>query len=93
MIIGICQVELFIGHSDSLKAKRQVLRSIIERARGRFNISIAEVANQDKWQQATVGFACVSNETTHVHEVLSKVVRFIETSGEAELVDYSIEVL
>lgn len=93
MIVGICRVELFIGHANSLKAKRQVLRSVIERARSRFNISIAEVANQDKWQQATIGIACVSNETAHVHEVLNKVVRFIETSGEAELVDYSIEVI
>jgi len=91
MIIGVCRVELFIGHANSLKAKRQVIRSIIERARNRFNISIAEVDNQDKWQHATIGIACVSNETAHVHEVLNKVVNFIETSGEAELVDFTID--
>lgn len=92
MIVGICRAELFIGHANSLKAKRQVVRTIIERARNRFNISIAEVDNLDKWQRATIGIACVSNETARVHEVLNKVVNFIETSGEAELVDYTIEI-
>lgn len=93
MIVGICRVELFIGHANSLKAKRQVMKSIIERARNRFNISIAEVDNQDKWQHGAIGIACISNETAHVYEIIDKAVRFIENSGEAEMVDYSVEVI
>ena len=57
MIVGVCTVELFIGDSRSLKDKRQVLHSLKDRLRGKFNLSVAEVDGHDLWQKAVLGMA------------------------------------
>jgi hypothetical protein len=77
-VIGFCTLELFIGEANSLKDKRRVLKSMLERIRSRFNVSIAEVGQQELWQRATVAFACVSNERAHADQVISTVIRFME---------------
>jgi uncharacterized protein len=87
-----CSVQLYLGQSQSLKDKRQVIKSLKDRIGNAFNVSVAEVADQDLWQKATLGFAVVSNQTRHANEVLSKVVNFIERDYSIELIDYQIEV-
>lgn len=93
MIIGTCQVELHIPHNSSLKGKRKVIKSIKDRVRVRFNVSVAEIDRQEEWQRATLGIACVSNEVGLVDRILTKVVKLIETSPDAALIDYQIEIL
>jgi uncharacterized protein YlxP (DUF503 family) len=94
MVVGICRLVLHIPENQSLKGKRQVVKSIISRVRNQFGVAIAEVDQLDRWQVATLGIACVSNESRHANEVLSKVVRFIETSHfDAEVADYEIELI
>ncbi|MFQ5881593.1 MAG: DUF503 domain-containing protein [Candidatus Methylomirabilales bacterium] len=93
MVVGTCRLELRIPQTCSLKGKRRVLRSIKDRVRGRFNVSIAEVGYLDEWQRSTLAIACVSNEARVVDEILSKVVDLIEGHGQALLVDYSIDVV
>lgn len=91
--MGIMTVEIFIGEANSLKEKRRVLKSIVDRARSKFNVSISEVDNQDLWQRATLGVAAVSNESGHVSQMLDAVIRSIDSNGGAELINYSIEIL
>ena len=94
MHVGTCIVKLRLAENDSLKGKRQVSRSIIERVKNKFNVSIAEVEGQDHWRTLTLGISCVSNSAPHANEILSKVVNFIENNRfDAELVDYQIEIL
>ncbi|WP_031514978.1 DUF503 domain-containing protein [Desulfofalx alkaliphila] len=93
MVVGTLTVELFVGQASTLKDKRRVLRSILDRVRAKYNVSIAEVDRQDTWQRATLGVACVSNETAHVQSVLSKVARFIESLGIAEVISLYTEIL
>jgi uncharacterized protein YlxP (DUF503 family) len=93
MVIGTCQVELLLADNRSLKGKRKVLKSVKDRVRSRFNVSIAEIDHQDEWQRATLGIACVSSDVRLVDSVLNKVINFIETSSDATLVDYQIEIL
>ncbi|HEX9920299.1 MAG TPA: DUF503 domain-containing protein [Candidatus Methylomirabilis sp.] len=93
MIIGTCQVELLIANNRSLKGKRKVIKSIKDRVRSRFNVSIAEVDRQEEWQRATLGIACISNDLGLVDRILTKVVHLIETSPDATLLDYQIEIL
>lgn len=93
MIVGTAVVELQLPENGSLKGKRQVLRSIKDRIRARFNVSIAEVDRQDAWQRATLGVAVVSNDARLVDETLNKVVNFIEGARDALLLDYSIDVV
>lgn len=92
MIVGVCCVELYMRETRSLKAKRQVLKSIIARVKNNFNVAIAEVDYQDKWQRATLGIAVVSTAHDHANGILSKVVNFIESMYIADLLDYSIEI-
>jgi uncharacterized protein YlxP (DUF503 family) len=71
-----------------------VLKSITSRVANRFNVSIAEVDDNDLWQIATLGVSCVSNDKRHANEVLSKVVSFVaDPRFDAELIDYHIEII
>jgi len=78
MFVGTLTVELSIPAADSLKDKRQVVKSLIEGIRHKFNVSAAEVDQNDIWRCATLGFATVSNERKLVGETLDKVVREID---------------
>src|SRR5687768_11659013 len=77
MVIGVGYVTIHIYESQSLKDKRRVVRSLVERARGRFNASVAEVDHLDSWQVAGIGFTCVSNSGAHADQMLAEIVRFI----------------
>jgi uncharacterized protein YlxP (DUF503 family) len=92
--IGVCKIRLRLPENQSLKGKRQVLRSITTRIKNKFNVSVAEVEDQDLWQLMTIGISYVSNNGPHANEVLSHVVNFIVQSRlDAELLDYEIEIL
>ena len=78
MVIGFGYVTLHILESHSLKEKRKVVRSLIERVRKRYNISIAEVDHQDSWQVAGIGFTCISSSGSHADSMLAEIIRFIE---------------
>ena len=94
MNVGMCKINLRLPENLSLKGKRQVLKSITSRVRNKFNVSVSEVDNHDRWQLATIGVCCVSNENRHANEVLSKVVDFVINSRfEVEILDYEIEIL
>jgi len=93
MIIGLCTVELYLPDSQSLKAKRQVLLSVKDRVRDRFNVSIAEVGDQDLWQIAVLGIACVANEQKHVNQVLDQTVNLIRSVPMVDLIQCQIEFL
>jgi uncharacterized protein len=77
MLVGLLEIELLIPDSDSIKAKRYVLKSLKDRLRNRFNISVAETDYHDKWQRALIGVAVVSNETKHIDSILENVMNFI----------------
>ena len=93
MVIGVCQLDLYLDENFSRKGKRQVIKSLIQRARQRFNISIAEVADQDLWQKAVLGFCAVSNDRQHVNSVLDHVIKFIEETQLTRVGDSQIEII
>lgn len=93
MLIGALQVELYIPGSQSLKEKRFVLKSIKTKIRNRFNVSVAEVDQQDKWQRATLGISCVSNDRRLIDEILSKVQNLLMNDSRIELTDQVTEIL
>ena len=94
MSIGALRVRLRFPENESLKGKRRMLKSITAQVRNKFNVSIAEVEDQDLWQLATLGVVCVSSERRHANEILSKVMDFITAiRGDTEILDYEIEFL
>src|SRR5205085_10097449 len=76
----------------SLKDKRHALKRIVDRVRARYNVSIAEVGDNDIWQRAVVGVTAVANDHSFVNEVLDKVVRDVEMLGVADLVSREMEI-
>ena len=93
MVIGLCHLELLLEGNFSLKGKRQVVKSIVDRARQRFNISIAEVEDQELWQKAVLGVCTVANDRQRVNSILDKVVSFIEKTNLAQVTDSQIEIM
>ncbi len=93
MIVGICAIELRIENAGSLKDKRRVLKSILDRIRNRFNVSIAEIDQQDLWQRSTLGLSAVSNNSTHVQQSLDAVIKMVESNPEVEVLHIDIELV
>jgi len=93
MIVGLCTIELFIPDSQSLKDKRQVVLSVKDRLREKFNVSIAEVDGQDLWQRAVLGLACVANDGRHVNQVLDQALNLIRGNPAVEIVQSRVEML
>ena len=91
MIVMSCEVQIFLPDSRSLKDKRQVLDSLKQRIRSRFEVAVAEVDHHELWQRSTLGMAVVSTAAQHASKVLSSAVRFIEQDIRLHLLDYSIE--
>lgn len=93
MIVGLCTVELFLPESQSLKDKRQVLLSLKDRLREKFNLSVAEIDGQDLWQKAVLGLACVANEGRYVNRLLDQALNLIRAVPAVEIVQSRIELL
>jgi len=95
MTIVVCRLKLHLPLSHSLKAKRQIVKSIIGRVRSHFEVAVGEVGDHDLWQLSEIGVACVTNDVRHGHEVISKVASFVAglKLGEAELLNYETEVV
>lgn len=94
MNLGVCHMTLRLPENESLKGKRKVIKSLMARVRSSYNVAIAEVDEQDVWQLATLGIACVSNDARQNNKVLSQVVQFIcQSRLDLEVVDYRIELM
>lgn len=93
MIIGILKIELFLSESHSLKDKRRILKSLKDTIRNKFNISICEIDNHDKWQRAKLGVVNVALSSEMIHSVLAKIIELIGQVKTVELIDYNTEML
>jgi len=94
MIIGGLTIQLRMPTSHSLKQKRSIVKSVIARLRNEFNVSVAEVAEQDKWQIAVIGVACVSGNGNHARQQLEAVVDWVyENRPDVDVFQTDIELL
>lgn len=92
MVVGSLRVRLLIRESRSLKDKRQVVRSIKDRLRNSFNVSVAEVDAQDHRQLAVLGVALVGSDVHHVRTSLEQVLASLRRHPVAEFIDHQLEV-
>jgi uncharacterized protein YlxP (DUF503 family) len=93
MPVGLLTLELHIQHAQSLKDKRQVLRSLKDRLRAKFNVAVAELEYHDTWQRSVVGIVTISNEEHHVEESLQQVLAEADDILGPLLVSHSVEVI
>jgi len=93
IIIGACKVYLHINMAYSLKDKRMIIKSLIDRMKNKFNISVSEVELQDIHKKACIGFACVTSKSSHAESIVNNVINFIENNTDAEIYDIQTEIL
>jgi uncharacterized protein len=93
MAIGLLTLEIYIPDSRSLKDKRQVLRSLKDRLRARFNVAVAELDHQDSWQRAEVGVVSLSNDMAHLEKCLRTVLGEAEEILGRDLASHELELL
>lgn len=93
MVIGALTADVHIPDSQSLKSKRRVVRSLKDRMRRKFNVSVAEVDQEDLWQRATIAFAVVSTDARHVDEILASIREDLSREPDLLVLDTTTEIL
>lgn len=93
MVIGILRFNLYLPENSSLKGKRRVLRSLKDRLRSQFNVSVAEVEFQDLWQKAGIAVVTVSPDRDYADGMLQKILNRVDSWNLAELMDVEIEII
>jgi uncharacterized protein len=94
MVVGVARVVVHIPMSQSLKEKRQVLKSLIAQVQQRFQVSVAEVDRQDQWQIGVLGLACVTTSAGHADQIIAHAVKFLQGRRvDAEILDYETEIV
>ena len=91
--VALGTVEIHLPDVGSLKGKRHALKGLKQKLRQRFEISVAEVDHQDSWQRATLALACVSGDSRHANEVISKAMDFLEDNVDGYVTDVHVEML
>jgi uncharacterized protein YlxP (DUF503 family) len=91
MVVAIARLTLIIHDNNSLKGKRKVVKSLIEKVRHRFEASVAEVEDHDLWQKAKIGMALVGNDARLLSTRLDQIVSFIDNQHLAEIVESHVE--
>ena len=93
MVIGCCSIKFYLHGNNSLKGKRRVVRAIKDRLKNDFNVSVAEVGDQDVWQSLHIGISAVGSNRPYMDGLINKVVDAIDRVNLAEMVDCKTEIL
>lgn len=93
MTIGLLQIDLLIPGARSLKEKRRVVKSLKEQMRNRYNCSVAEVGDKEKWGRARLAVCVVGDDSQFVNTQLNEIARFASGKSGAEVIDYQIEMM
>jgi uncharacterized protein len=93
MTVGIARIQFRLHGNQSLKDKRRVVKSLIEKSRHRFNVAVAEVEDQDVHQRATLGIAVIGSDGRILNSVLDRIIAFMDSLNLADLVGHEIELI
>jgi uncharacterized protein YlxP (DUF503 family) len=95
MFVGVLRLTLHLPDPGSLKSKRHLVRSAIDRVKAKFNVSIAEVGDNDLWQRSVLGVTAVGNDHSFVNESLDKVADFVASmhGGQIQVTGRDLEIV
>jgi uncharacterized protein YlxP (DUF503 family) len=93
MRVGCCSIKFFLHGNQSLKEKRRIVNAIRDRLKNKFNVSIAEIGDQDVWQTLHMGIVAVSSDHRYLEGLMSQLVDFIENMHLAEITDCQIKIV
>ena len=92
-MVGTLKLSFYIQNNQSLKEKRKVVKSIVAKVHRKFNVSIAEVGSNDKWQMVELGISAVGNDRRFVNSALDNILSFLDSLYLGEIIDSDIEIL
>ena len=92
MVVGSLKIEFRLTDNRSLKGKRKVVRSMVDKVKSRFDVSIAEVGSNDKWQKIELGVSAVGNDRRHIDSSLNHILSFLESLYLAQVVHTEMEI-
>ncbi|RLB43661.1 MAG: DUF503 domain-containing protein [Deltaproteobacteria bacterium] len=92
MVVGTLKIEFYLSDNRSLKGKRKVVRSMVDKVKSRFNVAIAEIGSNDKWQRIEIGITTVGNDRRHIDSSLNHILSFLESQYLARIVDCRLEI-
>lgn len=93
MVVGAIRIKIYLPWVHSLKEKRRVVKSLSTRVKNKFNVSIAEIEDQNIHQSIVFGVACVTNNNAHADQILDKVISFIDGNTEGEVINIERELI
>lgn len=93
MVVGTIKIEFHLSDNRSLKGKRKIVKSMIGKVRSRFNVSIAEVGSNDKWQKIELGISAIGNDRRHIDSSLNSILAFLDSLYLAEIVSTDMEII
>ncbi len=93
MTVGVALVVFRLHDIHSLKDKRRIVKSLVEKSRSRFNVSVAEVSDQDLYQQASIAIAVIGNDGRVLNSLLDRIIDFMDSLGLAELISREMELI
>lgn len=93
MVVGIGKVELYIPTAQSLKDKRGVVKSLVQRIRNKFNVSVCELGKNDIWKNAVIGLAVISKDKEIIDQTYTALEKFFEEAGDFLVIRYEVEIL
>ncbi len=93
MVVGVLRIEFYLSENRSLKGKRKVVRSMVDKVKSRFNVAVSEIGSNDKWQKIELGISAVGNDRRHVDSSLSHILSFLDSLYVAEIVHTEMEIL
>jgi uncharacterized protein YlxP (DUF503 family) len=92
MVVGTLKIEFRLHDNRSLKGKRKVVKSIVDKVKSRFNVSVAEIGSNDIWQKIELGISAVGNDRRHIDSSLNRVLSYIDSLYLAPIVDTQMEI-
>ena len=92
MVVGTLKIEFRLSDNRSLKGKRKIVRSMVDKVRNKFNMSVAEVGSNDIWQKIELGISTIGNDRRHIDSSLNHVLRFLDSLCLAQIVDTEMEI-
>lgn len=93
MFVAVLTLELWIHASDSLKDKRSVVSSLLDKIRARFDVSACQIDDHDRWHEATLGIAAISNREVPLHTLMNHVRDLVEKEYRCDVTEVSLQIL
>lgn len=93
MIVACCTIRFHLHGNRSLKEKRRVANAVRDRLKNKFNVSIAEVDDQDRWQSLRLGFAAVGSDAKYLEGLMEKLLHAVEVMNLAEVTGQEVRLV